>query len=83
MTMSETMTLKIEREDFEAEVVSRDGAYTLRWSDYVTNEWSQPFDTLVSAVFGLGALVQAVEDGSGADFDHVVPKLREIFEVSN
>ena len=44
-----------------AEIVEADG-FELRWTDYVANDWSEPYPSLALAVVRLGLVIAAVED---------------------
>jgi hypothetical protein len=75
--LSESISVRVANDDFEAEVVANDGKYVLRWNDFVANEWSETFDTLTAALTGFSVLVQAIDEEEVADFS-LVPDLQRM-----
>lgn len=79
--MAETVSVRVANDDYEAEVVATGGKYVVRWNDLVANEWSETFDTLSAALLGFGVVVQAIDEGEGAD-SSLVPDLQRMVRSS-
>lgn len=61
--MVDTVFVRVENDDYRAEVLATVGKYVVRWNDLVANEWNETFETLGAALLGLSVVVQAIAEG--------------------